>query len=120
MLQNENVVEGNLWTRLTALEPAVVRGALLSIFAVLALFGLEWATEANAVTLASAFAAVLPLVAGIIIRPAVTPNAKAAAIQEDTDRGFEAGEAAPYPEGTPVEVVLEDSPLNHQHPEDRV
>ena len=114
MLENENV-SGNFWTRLMALEPAVVRGALLSVFAVLALFGIEGATEANAVTIASAIAAVLPLIAGIIIRPAVTPNVKAAAVQENADRGFEAGEAAPYPEGTPVDIVLEDSPRANQH-----
>lgn len=107
---DHDAVQGNFWTRLTALEPAVLRGALLSVFAVLALFGLEWATETNAVTLATGLTAVLPLIAGLLIRPAVTPNAKAAATQENEFGGFEAGEASPFPEGTPVDVVLDHSP----------
>jgi uncharacterized membrane protein len=117
MLENENVT-GNLWTRLTALEPAVIRGALVSVFAVLALLGIEWATEDSAVTIATGLVSLLPLLAGIIIRPAVTPNVKAAATQENGDGGYEAGEAAPYPEGTPVDIVLEESPRANEYRED--
>lgn len=109
-------VEGGWFRRLATLEPAVLRGALVSLFAVLALLGAEWATEANAITVVTAVTAVLPLLAGIFIRPAVTPNAKTAA-KEATEGGYEAGEAAPYPEGTPVEVVLEDSPATEDYRE---
>lgn len=102
-------VEGGLWHRLVSLEPAIVRGALVSLFAVLALFGFEWATETNAVTIVTAITAALPLVAGILIRPGVMPVAKSGAHAVD-EGGYESGEASPYPEGTPVDVVLEDSP----------
>ena len=112
MLEHPNV-EGGFWHRLSALEPAVIRGVLVSVFAVIALFGVEWATETNALTLVTALTAITPLIAGLLIRPTVTPNAKTGA-ERSTSGGFEAGAAAPYPEGTPVEVVLEDSPKSEE------
>lgn len=94
--------------RLVTLEPAVIRGLLVSVFAVLALFGVEFATEENALTIVNAIVAVLPLLAGVFIRGAVTPVAKTAA-REGEHGGFVAEDAAPYPNETPVDVLPEEN-----------
>lgn len=107
--------------RLSQVEPAIIRGALVSVLAFLALFGFEWATEANAITTTNAIVAILPILAGLAIRPSVTPNVKVAAEDISLQDGpslYEAGEAAVYPEGTPVDVVLEDSPASKDYPKD--
>lgn len=98
--------------RIAKLEPAVLRGAVVSVAAVLALLGFEWATEANAITVSTMIVTVLPLLTGVLVRPSVTPNALVGAETTDADEpaGYEAGEASVYPEGTPVDVILEDSP----------
>lgn len=108
--------------RLSQVEPAIIRGALVSVLAFLALFGFEWATEANAITATNAIVAILPILAGLAIRPSVTPNVKVGAEDinphDDGPSLYEAGEAAVYPEGTPVDVVLEDSPASKDYPKD--
>lgn len=105
-LENENFL-----TRFTKLEPAVWRGFLIALFALLALFGIEWATEANALTVLNVILAVLPILSGLFTRPAVTPNAKVGAeAAQDIPGAYEAGEAAPYTEGTPVDVVPDNAP----------
>lgn len=113
MSEHENT-EGGWLRRLVSLEPAVVRGALVSVFAFLALFGFDWATETNAITVVTTITAVLPLVAGVLIRPGVIPVAKSGA-ERIEEGGYEAGEAAPYPEGTPVDIVVEDSPKTRDY-----
>lgn len=106
--------------RIAKLEPAVLRGAIVSVAAVLALLGFEWATEANAVTVSAMVVTMLPLVTGVIVRPAVTPNARVGAETTDVDEptGYEAGEASVYPEGTPVDITLEDSPATKDYPKE--
>lgn len=102
--------------RLSAYEPAVLRGAIVSLFSLLALVGVEWATEDAAVEIWTFLAAVLPLLTGVVVRPAVTPNTKvgAEAAVDEPAGPFEAGEAAPYPEGTPVDVVPDVHPLDRE------
>lgn len=99
--------------RLSQMEPAVLRGALLSIATFLALLGFgDWATESNVDIIVNLVFSVMPLITGFVVRPAVTPNAKvgAEAVNPEGPLVYEAGEAAIYDEGTPVDVVLEDSP----------
>lgn len=104
MTETKTTLPKRLWD----FEPAVIRGFLVSLAAFLALFGFEWATEENAITAFNVIASLLPILAGIFVRSAVTPVAKTAAVEGDHGDFVAEGEASPYPEGTPVDILPED------------
>lgn len=63
-------------------NPAVFTGFIVSLFAVLSIFGIDWATDSNAANLGSIIAALLPFVSGLVTRQQVFAPATVDAIVE--------------------------------------
>ena len=81
-------------------EPALVRGFVVAVAGLVVAYGLA---EAERVDLwVTAILALLPIISGLLTRPAVTPNRQVAVRMDERD-GAVTGEALP-PEGQPVDV----------------
>lgn len=68
----------DFWNRLLAFEPTMVRAVLTAVAVAAGAFGLEltpWFDQVNTAWLA--LYGIIPILQGLITRPAVTPNAKA-------------------------------------------
>lgn len=65
------------FARLLAFEPTMVRAVLAAVGVVLGTVGLEFTPVADKIDTAwTAVFAVIPIIQGLVTRPAVTPNAK--------------------------------------------
>lgn len=67
--------EPTWWEKLLKLDPALVRGAIVSIFALIGT-ALNTQLDDTAQLVVSCVLALFALLASILIRPTVTPNAK--------------------------------------------
>lgn len=75
--------EPTWWEKLLKLDPALVRGFIVTFFGMLALvLGHQYGTE-DVETVINFVVGFLGLVAAVVIRPAVTPNAKVI-VRDDT------------------------------------
>jgi len=87
--------------RLTALNPAVVRSIIVAVVAVIVLITGKAIDDSTVDIVANVILLLLPIVAGLFIRKAVTPNAKVIALKPDpvgAPNVIEAGEATVTPE----------------------
>jgi len=67
----------NFFKRLLAFEPTMVRAVLIALVTAAGAFGLELSPYADRIDVAwTALFAVLPIIQGLLTRPAVTPNSK--------------------------------------------
>ncbi len=67
----------NFWTRLRTFEPTMLRAVLTALVVAAGAFGLELTPYADRVDVAyTALFAIIPILQGLLTRPAVTPNAK--------------------------------------------
>lgn len=85
----------NIWWRLANLNPAVLRGLIVSVIAVLAAYGIKVSPDASD-SLILLVLALGPVVQALWTRGAVTPNAKVAVSVPDpvgAPNEVEAGEA---------------------------
>lgn len=68
----------DFWTRLRTFEPTMLRAVLTALVVAAGAFGLELTPVADRVDVAyTALFAIVPIIQGLVTRPAVTPNAKA-------------------------------------------
>lgn len=73
----------NFWDRVKTFEPTMVRAVLTAVVVAAGAFGLDLADVTGRVDVAwTALFAVVPIIQGLVTRPAVTPNAK---VVESTD-----------------------------------
>lgn len=90
----------NAWQRISQLNPAVLRGILVGLFGVVTLVTGKAIDDSVIDTVCNVILLILPVIAGIFIRRAVTPNAKVIAFQPnpiDEPHVIEAGEATILP-----------------------
>jgi hypothetical protein len=90
----------------TATEPALVRGVVVAVLALLSTLGVTWA-DVDKKTLGlivAVLVAVLHLAQALWTRRAVTPNAKVVARVSPSKEAVVAGEAAAVPTGEPLAV----------------
>lgn len=73
----------NFWQRLAALEPAVVRGIVVAIVALVGLVTGKIIGDDTVDTIVDILLILLPIVTGFFIKSAVTPNAKVIAFKPD-------------------------------------
>ena len=67
----------HFFTRLLAFEPTMVRAVLVALAVAVGAFGLDISDATDRVDVAwTALFAVVPILQGLLTRPAVTPNAK--------------------------------------------
>jgi hypothetical protein len=69
--------------RLTSLNPAVVRGVVVAVVALIVLITGKAIDDSTVDVIANVILLLLPIVAGLFIRPAVTANAKVIALKPD-------------------------------------
>lgn len=118
MAQDQPVVtdESPWWQKLLKLNPAVIRGVLVAVLAVVAqVLGHTIVSDGMIDLIINAFTAIAPLLAGILIRPAVTPNAKVETYKPDPVSSPDvvvAGDASSVQTGVIVE------PANPSVPDD--
>lgn len=68
----------NFFRKLAGFEPAMLRAVLTALVVAAGAFGLELSGYADRVDVAyTALFAIIPIVQGLLTRPAVTPNVKA-------------------------------------------
>lgn len=68
----------NFFARLSTFEPTMVRAVLTALVVAAGAFGLDLADVTNRVDVAwTALFAIIPILQGLITRPAVTPNVRA-------------------------------------------
>lgn len=97
----------NWFQRLSDLDPAVLRGFLVALAAVLfQVFNKTVITDDDVNSAVDFFTAAMAIIAGFLIRPAVTPNAKVVAYLPDPAVPSEVapGEAVPVG-GSDAEVL---------------
>lgn len=90
-------------------QPAVIRGAVVSVLSLLTMLGFSWAADVNPDTVAvivGAVLAVLPLIQGLWTRRATTPAVAVLAQLDDQNRAV-AGDAASLPTGRVLPTVGE-------------
>jgi len=90
-------------SRLAALEPAMLRGVIVAVVGLLAVWGVNAADVGAQLeqTVEILFGTLLPLVTALVIRASVTPNAKV--VQEvKSDGTLIAGPASPLPTGATI------------------
>lgn len=91
----------NFLQRLAALDPAILRGTILAIVGLVAVVTGSAIDNSTVELIINAAVALLALVAALVIRPAVTPNAKVIAFKPnpiDAPSWVAAGEATITPE----------------------
>jgi hypothetical protein len=89
----------DFFKRLAAFEPVQLRAVLTALVVVLGTVGLEFAPIADKIDTAwVALFAIIPIIQGLVTRPAVTPNAVVVEAVEDADVVV-AGEANEAPTG---------------------
>lgn len=97
------------YVRLLKLQPALVRALLVALAAIVAqVMNKTVVTDETVDLVINVFTALSPLLAGLLIRPAVTPNTKVLAYVPDPVQAPEVavtGEGAP-PEGDDVSAVV--------------
>lgn len=91
--------EPTWWQKLVKLDPALVRGFIVTVFALLATVLNKTIDDSTVQTVISFVVALFGLIAAIFIRPAVTPNAKVI-VRDDTP-------LAETPTIVPGEAVVE-------------
>src|SRR5215203_4491216 len=88
--------EATWWQRLLKLDPALVRGVVVTMFAIAGTLLKVKVLEGDADLIASGILSLFALLAAVLIRPSVTPNAKVI-VRDDTPLSevptIEAGEA---------------------------
>jgi hypothetical protein len=91
----------NFWQRLAALDPAVLRATIVAVVGIVgAIVGHTLGNETVDLIVNVALG-LLAIVAGLVIRPAVTPNAKVLAFKPnpvDAPNRIESGEAVATPD----------------------
>lgn len=85
----------------TQSEPALVRGAVVAVLALLGSLGFGWATHVDATLVTGLVVAAIALAQALWTKFAVTANAKVVT-RVTTDGQVVAGDAAVAPTGTPV------------------
>lgn len=76
MADNDATQEGTWWQKLVKLDPALVRGFIVTLFGLLGAVLKVTVLDGTVDTVVTFVLAVFGLVAAIFIRPSVTPNAK--------------------------------------------
>lgn len=74
--------QADFWWRLVHLDPAILRGAVMSVIALVATFGLI-VGDAKQAAIITAIGSILALVQALWTRKAVTPNAKVVVYKPD-------------------------------------
>lgn len=80
-----------------------ISAAVAAVLALAVAFGLDLTQEQTAAIL-GVVAVAGPIIAGLIARKKVTPNAKVVAVRPRPDASPVAGPGSPLPDGTPVDV----------------
>lgn len=76
----------NFWTRLRTFEPTMVRAVLTALVVAAGAFGFDIANVTDRIDVAwLALYGIIPILQGLLTRPAVTPNAKAEGPNEHFD-----------------------------------
>lgn len=93
--------EVSAWERVSQMNPAVLRAVIVAVVGLITAITGKVIDDSVIDTIVQLILLVLPIVAGIIIRKAVTPNAKVIAFQPnpiEEPHVIEAGEAVIQPE----------------------
>lgn len=91
----------NFWQRLAALDPAILRATIVGVIGIVTAIIGHSIDNSTVDLITNLILGVLAIVAGLVIRPAVTPNAKVLAFKPnpiDAPNRIKSGEAVATPE----------------------